>query len=113
MRRKGSEVEKYIELNSDERTNVKKIYSNWKSSSFEKTYKDIGEYCYSASIDEIKKNDYSLITSEYVKFINKESEINYDKEMKVIQKDFQNLLKEEKSAKDLLKSAFKKLNYKI
>ena len=113
LRRKGSEVEKYIELNSDERTNVKKIYSNWKSSSFEKTYKDIGEYCYSASIDEIKKNDYSLITSEYVKFINKESEIDYDKEMKVIQKDFQNLLKEEKSAKDLLKSAFKKLNYEI
>lgn len=113
LRRKGIEIEKYIELNSDEITDVKQIYSNWKSNNFKKTYRDIGEFCYSASLDEIKKKDYSLVTSEYVKFINKENEINYDKEMKIIQKEFKSLLKEEEETKDLLKSAFKKLKYEI
>ena len=109
----GIEIEKYIELNSDERSNVKQIYTNWKSNNFQKTYKDIGEYCYSTSLEEIKKNNYSLITSEYVKFINKETDINYDKEMKQIQKNFKNLLEEEKEVNQLLKSAFKKLGHEI
>ena len=113
MRRKGKEFEKYIELSSDEITNVKNIYNNWKSNNSNKKYEDIGEYCYSASIEEIKKNDYSLITSEYVKFINKDSHINYDKEMKVIQKDFKDLIKEEENIKNSLKEAFKKLGYEI
>ena len=113
LRRRGIEIEKYIELNSDERSNVKQIYTNWKSNNFQKTYKDIGEYCYSASLEEIKKNNYSLITSEYVKFINKETDINYDKEMKQIQKNFKNLLEEEKEVNQLLKSAFKKLGHEI
>tara|TARA_B110000483_G_C18166460_1_gene531494 strand:- start:288 stop:1865 length:1578 start_codon:yes stop_codon:yes gene_type:complete len=113
LRRKGKEFEKYIELSSDEITNVKNIYNNWKSNNSKKKYEDIGEYCYSASIEEIKKNDYSLITSEYVKFINKDSNINYDKEMKVIQKDFKDLIKEEENIKNSLKEAFKKLGYEI
>jgi len=113
LRRKGKEFEKYIELSSDEITNVKNIYNNWKSNNSNKKYEDIGEYCYSASIEEIKKNDYSLITSEYVKFINKDSNINYDKEMKVIQKDFKDLIKEEENIKNSLKEAFKKLGYEI
>ena len=44
LRRKGIEVEKYIELNSDERTNVKQIFTNWKSNNYKKIYEDIGEY---------------------------------------------------------------------
>ena len=113
LRRRGVEIEKYNELNSDERTNVKKIYNSWKSNDFKKTYKNIGEYCYSASIDEIKKNDYSLITSEYVKFINKETELDYKKEMKLIQKNLKDLLEEEKEVNKLLKSAFKKLGHEL
>ena len=41
LRRRGIEIEKYIELNSDERSNVKQIYTNWKSNNFQKTYKDM------------------------------------------------------------------------
>ena len=107
------EVEKFIELNSDDIRDVKNVYSKWKSNNFKKEYKNIGEYSYSASIEEVKKNDYSLITSEYVKFVNKESSINYDKEMKIIQKDFKELLNEESKANSLLKSAFKKLGYDL
>jgi len=113
LRRAGNEVGKYIELNAEDINRVKDTYSKWKSTKCKKEYKDFGEYSYSANIDEIKQNDYSLITSQYVKFINKENTIDYDKEMKIIQNEFKGILKEETKANNLVKSALKKLGYEL
>jgi type I restriction enzyme M protein len=62
------------------------------------SYKDIPEFCKSASFEEIEANDFSLVPSKYIEFVDKDSGIDFDTEMKRIQKDFKTLLQEEKES---------------
>jgi type I restriction enzyme M protein len=114
LRRKGEEYEKkYIQLTEDNIREVVLTYHNWQREGFEKTYKDIPEYCHSANLIEIEKNNFSLIPSKYIKFIDRDSNIDYDKEMKRIQKQFTSILAEEKDSQEKLMEAFKHLGYEI
>ena len=51
--------------------------------------------------------------SKYIEFVDRDSTINFDKEMKRIQKDFKNLLEEEKKSQNQLVQAFKILGYEL
>jgi len=73
----------------------------------------VPEYCYSASFEEIQANDFSLVPSKYIEFIDRDSEIDFDTEMKRIQKDFKNLLEEERKSQEQLINAFKTLGYEL
>ena len=112
LRRWGTEYDKqFIEILPEDITRVAETYHNWQQESFQEKYKDIAEYCYSASMEEIKENDYSLVPSRYIKFIDKDSDINFDKEMKRIQKTFKKLIDEEKNSQVALLKAFEDLGY--
>lgn len=114
LRRWGSIYEKkYIELTSDDIANVAANYHNWQQTEFTETYKDIPEYCKSASFEEIEANDFSLVPSKYIEFIDRDSSIDFDTEMKRIQVDFRELLKEERESQDQLLNAFKTLGYEL
>ena len=114
LRRWGSPVEKkFIELTSDDREKVTQNYHNWQQEDYKTTYKDVPEFCYSASFDELKENDFSLIPSKYIEFIDADSGIDYDTEMKRIQKSFKSLIKEEKDSQNQLTEAFKTLGYEL
>ena len=64
MRDKGELIDRKIrELSKDEISETAKIYHNWLNND---GYTDINGYCYSASIDEIRSNDYSLVSGRYV-----------------------------------------------
>jgi type I restriction enzyme M protein len=77
------------------------------------TYKDIPEFCKSASFEDVEANDFSLVPSKYIEFVDKDSGIDFDTEMKRIQKDFTALLQEEKDSQNQLINAFKTLGYKL
>ncbi len=77
------------------------------------TYKDIPEFCKSASFEDVEANDFSLVPSKYIEFVDKDSGIDFDTEMKRIQKDFTALLQEEKDSKSQLINAFKVLGYEL
>ncbi|MDR1182908.1 MAG: SAM-dependent methyltransferase, partial [Bacteroidales bacterium] len=114
LRKWGTEYEKqYIELTSDEIAQIAQNYHNWQQEDCKTTYKDVAEYCYSANSEEIRTNDFSLVPSKYIKFIDRDSEIDFDKEMKRIQKDFKALLEEEKLSQEQLINAFKTLGYEL
>lgn len=114
LRKWGSEYEKkYIELTNEDIMKVADNLHNWQQVNFKKLYKDIPEYCYSAHFDKIKANDYSLIPSKYIEFINRDKDIDFDSEMKRIQKDFKLLLEEEKKSQEQLMKAFKTLGYDL
>jgi type I restriction enzyme M protein len=114
LRRKGEEYEKkYIQLTDDDIREVVSTYHNWQREGFENTYKDIPEFCYCANIEEIEKNNWSLIPSKYIEFVDRDSKIDYDKEMKRIQKQFTSILAEEKDSQEKLMQAFKHLGYEI
>jgi type I restriction enzyme M protein len=76
-------------------------------------YKDIPEFCYSASFDEVAKKDFSLVPSKYIEFVNRDENIDFDEKMKSLQAEFAELLKAEAASKADLLSVFKELGYQI
>lgn len=114
LRRWGSEYEKkFIQLTTDDIQKVAENYHNWQRVGHEKTYKNIPEYCYSANLEEVEKNGYSFTPSKYIEFTDADSTIDFDKEMKRIQKEFKTLLAEEVKSQNELRDAFKGLGYEI
>ena len=114
LRHWGQEFEKmFIELTEEDIAKVAGNFHNWQQNDYEATYKNIPEFCYAASLEELKTNDYSLVPSKYIEFIDRDSEIDFDTEMKRIQKDFKVLLKEEKESQEQLINAFKVLGYEL
>jgi type I restriction enzyme M protein len=114
LRRWGTEYEKmYLELSPVEIVKIVTNFHNWRKIDYKDTYKNVPEYCYSASFEELKANNFSLVPSKYIEFIDHDSEIDFDTEMKRIQKDFKTLLKEEKQSQEQLINAFKTLGYEL
>jgi len=114
LRRWGTEYEKmFIELTADDIGKVAENYHNWQQKNNGTTYKNIPEFCYSASFEELKTNDFSLVPSKYIEFIDRDSEIDFDTEMKRIQNEFKIILKDEKQSQNQIINAFKILGYEI
>lgn len=71
------------------------------------------EYCYSATIEEVAEKGYSLVPSKYIKFVNRDENIDYDTKMKQLQTELTELLREEEKSKADLLNVFKELGYEI
>jgi type I restriction enzyme M protein len=114
LRRKGTEYDKqFIEILPEDAAEVANNFHNWQQENHSQTYKDIPEYCYSANYEEISKNDFSLIPSKYISFVDRDGELNFDREMKKIQADFVQIMHEEKQSQSELLKAFKDLGYEL
>ncbi len=133
LRRWGQEFEKqFIELSDDDIAKVAENYHNWQTSGCDEDpalsgkagalpnpglpnphYQNVPEFCYSATFEEIAKNDFSLVPSKYIEFIDRDSGIDFDTEMKRIQAGFKTLLQEEKQSQQELINAFKTLGYEL
>jgi len=114
LRRWGSEYEKkFVQLTEQDIEKVALNYHNWQQVGFETTYKDIPEFCKSVRFEDIETNNFSLVPSKYIEFVDKDSGIDFDTEMKRIQKDFKTLLQEEKDSQNQLINAFKVLGYEL
>ncbi|GHV28999.1 type I restriction endonuclease subunit M [Spirochaetia bacterium] len=101
----------YVTFDDAQIAAVRKIYTDWQST--ERGYKNISELCKSAKIADIRKNDYTLVPSKYIKFIDHDLDIDYKKEMTRIQKKMKEILKEERKSQKMLESAFKGIGYGI
>ena len=114
LRRTGSEYEKkYIELTNEDIEKISLIFRNWRNKDKNNLYKDIPEFCKSVNIDELRALNYSLIPSKYIPFVDKDINLDFDKEMKKIQNEFSKLIKEEKTTQTELKNSFKNIGYEI
>lgn len=114
LRQMGKPFEKkFIQFSDADIKKISETYHNWQQADFETTYQNTPEFCYSASFDEIEKKDFSLVPSQYIEFVNRDENIDFDEKMESLQGDFSELLKsEEQSKKDLL-NVFKELGYEI
>lgn len=112
LRTWGSEFDKkYIELTPDDITKASGILHAWQEVGG--NYKDIPETCRSVKFDEIEANDFSLVPSRYIEFVDRDSKIDFDSEMKRIQEDIGKILTEESSAANAVREAFEGIGYEV
>lgn len=114
LRQLGEPFEKkFTQFGVDDIKNITDTYHNWQQTSFETTYKNAPEFCYSAGFDEVEKKDFSLVPSKYIEFINRDENIDFDDKMKDLQTEFATLLQAESQSKNDLLTVFKQLGYEI
>src|SRR5690606_7346121 len=77
------------------------------------TYQNIPEYCYSATLEEIRKKDYSLVPSKYIELINRYENIDYDTQMQSLQTELKDLFQQEEALKQEVANVFKSLGYEL
>lgn len=114
LRQKGEPFEKkFIQFGEEEITAIAKHYHNWQQTDWKETYQDVPEYCYSASLEEIRKKDYSLVPSKYIEFVNRDESLDYDEQMQILQADLKDLFKQESQLKEEVLNVFKSLGYEL
>lgn len=112
LRKKGVPFEKkFVQFDKSTIDEISLTYHIWQSE--KDKYKDIPEFCYSASKDEVSKKEYSLVPSKYIEFVNRDENIDFDIKMTSLKDEFTELLKEEEKSKTELLSVFEELGYAI
>lgn len=101
---------KYTQFSDENIVQITTTYHNWQQT---KEYQNIPEFCYSASVEEIAKKDFSLVPSKYIEFVNRDENIDFDEKMSALQKEFWELLRDEVTSKEELLLVFKELGYEI
>ena len=114
LRQWGEPFEKkYIQFSDEDRAKIVSTFHTWQEERAADDYEDVPEYCYSASIVEVRAKDYSLVPSKYIAFVNRDESIDFDEKMASLQSEFAELLKAEANSKAELLNVFKELGYAI
>ena len=122
---KGKKKKKTV-LTDDQIAKVKKTYSNWQDEDASK-YEDVPEFCksvrlYKSDLSEAEKNedvatiesnDWSLVSSKYIEFVDHDMEIDYESEMRRIQNEMREIMVAEKQSQIMLEEAFRGIGYGI
>jgi type I restriction enzyme M protein len=116
LRAKGIPFEKkFTQFSEENILEITQAYHAWQSEALEDcpAYVNVPEFCYSATLEEISKKDFSLVPSKYIEFVNRDENIDFDEKMNVLKTDITQLLKEESKSKADLLAVFKELGYEI
>lgn len=110
LRQMGEPFEKkYTQFSDKDIKKIASTYHQWQTNVID----NIPEFCYSATIEEVAKKDFSLVPSKYIEFINRDENIDFDEKMKILQNEFADLLKAEAQSRNDLLEVFNKLGYKL
>ena len=105
------EQKKKVELNAIQIQRAANIYFEWQS---EKTlgcdYAE-PELYRSVEFSEIEKNGFSLVPSRYIEFVDRDSDIDYNKVLTETASTVSDLLKRQKQNDETLRNALKQLGY--
>ena len=107
---KGEQKKKVL-LSTEQIQSVADIYHKWQAVGTDGSNYAVPEQYRSVGVDEIKDNNWSLIPSKYIDFIDHDLEMDYLKEMERIQQEMKDLLKREKLSQKMLVDAFNGIGY--
>ena len=100
---------KYVKLSEEQIAEVCKIYFDWATSTSEK-YEKPELYC-AADFKTISDNNFSLVPSRYIEFVDRDTEMDYQTALTEMSKQFDELKKRWDENEDKLVNAFKVLGY--
>ena len=107
------EQKKKVRLISEQIERVADIYHQWQLEGTDGNNFAVPELYRSVGIDEIEQNNWTLVPSKYIEFIDHDLEIDYPKEMVRIQQEMKELMEREKESQQMLEEAFKGIGYSI
>src|SRR5690606_17643383 len=100
LRQKGEPLEKnFTQYSEQDIEQNASTYHNLQQNEVETTYANEAEYCYSATLEDIRKKDYSLVPSKYIEFVNRDENIDYDAQMQSLQIELKGLFQQEEALK--------------
>ena len=108
-----NEGKKKVRLITEQIEWAAEIYHTWQREETDGANYAVPELYRSVSMDEIKKQGWSLIPSKYIEFIDHDLEIDFPAEMSRIQKEMKEVMTAEKKSQEMLKDAFRGIGYGI
>ena len=112
LRQKGEPFEKkFIQFSENDIEQIAGTYHTWQQTN--EPYENEAEYCYSATLEEIRKKDYSLVPSKYIEFVNRDEQIDYSEQMQSLQTDLKDLFAQDAELKQEVANVFKSLGYEL
>lgn len=107
------EGKKKVLLGEEQIQKAADIYHSWQSEGTDGTNYAAPELYRSVVTEEIKENNWSLVPSKYIEFIDHDLDIDFKAEMSRIQQEMRDILAEEKQSQKMLEDAFKGIGYGI
>jgi len=105
------EQEKKVELKADQIKKAAEIYFKWQSEGTDGSNYAEPELYRSVSLTELKENNYTLVPSRYIEFLDRDVKINYDQVLNETAITVSSLLKRQQKNDETLRNALKQLGY--
>lgn len=107
------ENKKKVQLTHEQIQRAVDIYHTWQNEGTDGNNYEVPELYRSVHIKEIEENNWALTPSKYIEFIDRDLDIDFEKEMSRIQKEMSSLMKQEKASQKMLEEAFRGIGYEI
>lgn len=107
------ENKKKVRLITEQIERAAEIYHTWQNEGTDGAHYEVPELYRSVSMAEIEQNDWSLVPSKYIEFIDHDLEIDFPAEMARIQQEMREVLAQEKQSQQMLEEAFRGIGYGI
>lgn len=112
LRRQGHPYEKkYLEFTPEDRAIFTSTFHNWQTDASK--FCNQKGYCYSATIEEIREQDYVLKTSKYIEFDRQEDDFDFEETMNEVQANLETLFNAEKSLTNEIAELLEEMGYGI
>ena len=108
---KGEQKKKVL-LKTDQIERAAEIYHKWQSEGTDGATYAVPELYKSVHFDEIKKNNFSLVPSRYIEFVDRDQSIDYEKVMSDAAEKVSEILARQEANRTALEKAFAALGYK-
>lgn len=107
------EQKKKVEIKEDQINRAKEIYFTWQQEGTDSTSYAQPELFRSVGLDELAENDYSLVPSRYIEFVDRDKSIDYNKVLTEIAAAVGDMISLQKQNQDALANAFTALGYSL
>ena len=105
------EQKKKVELKADQIKRASEIYFNWQCEGTDGTNYAEPEQYRSVGIKELEENNYSLVPSRYIEFVDRDSTIDYHQVLTDTATTVSDLLNRQEKNDETLRNALKQLGY--
>ena len=105
------EQKKKVEIKENQVNRAKEIYFRWQQEGTDGTTYAEPELFRSVGLDELADNDYSLVPSRYIEFVDRDQSIDYDKVLSETASAVSELLSLQRENDLTLRNALKQLGY--